>query len=83
MNKLLKSLPAFGMVLAATFALAFTGPQTEEWAQIDEENFVNVTGLTPGPTTYLCDSDPQACTRSAPNDSAPVIKTGLFVNNMD
>ncbi|PZX57606.1 hypothetical protein LV84_01734 [Algoriphagus ratkowskyi] len=83
MKTLFKRLPAFAFVLAAFAAFAFTSPQVSEWGQIDETTFVNVTGLTPGPSTYQCDSDPQACTRSAANDSAPVIKQGLFINNMD
>ena len=82
MNTLIKRLPLFAFVLAAFAAFAFTSPQTEEWGQIDEENFINVTGLTPGPTTYECDDEPDVCTRTAPNASAPVEKTGLFVNHM-
>ena len=84
MNKLAKLLPALALVLAATFAFAFSpaNTQTSEYG-LDGETWINVTGLTPGPTTYQCNADPQACTRQAQNPSAPVVKTGIFVNNMD
>lgn len=83
MNKVKGALPMIAFVFAAFAAFAFSSPQVEEWGQIDEQNFINVTDLTPGPNTYECDDEPEVCTRSAPNDSAPVTKTGLFVNHMD
>ncbi|WP_339708310.1 DUF6520 family protein [Algoriphagus aquimarinus] len=82
MNKIAGKLPIIAFVFAAFAAFAFTSPQVSEYG-LSGSNWINVTGLTPGPTTYQCNSDPQACTRQEPNLSAPVVKTGIFVNNMD
>ncbi|OOG69924.1 DUF6520 family protein [Algoriphagus sp. A40] len=82
MIKFLKLLPALAIVLAATLAFAFAPAQTSEYGY-DGQNWINVTGLTPGPTTFLCNEDPQVCTRQAANHSAPQVKPGIFVNNMD
>ena len=83
MVKSLKMLPALAMVLAATLAFGFTPntPPTPEHGY--DGAWIEVTGLTPGASTYQCDADPQACTRKAPNSTAQVVKTGIFVNNMD
>ncbi|MEB2777322.1 DUF6520 family protein [Algoriphagus sp. D3-2-R+10] len=56
MNKLIKSLPALALVLAATFAFAF-GPKDLAMNQYGEATgqWYNVTGITPGPSTYTCD----------------------------
>tara|TARA_R110002020_G_scaffold131044_1_gene293029 strand:+ start:5399 stop:5647 length:249 start_codon:yes stop_codon:yes gene_type:complete len=81
MNTLIKRLPLFAFVLAAFAAFAFTSPPPAEYG-LSGTNWIDVTGLTPGLTTYQCNLDPQACTREAPSTSAPVVKTGIFKNNM-
>ncbi|REG77515.1 hypothetical protein [Algoriphagus antarcticus] len=81
MNKLAGKLPIIAFVFAAFAAFAFTSPPIPEYG-LSGSNWIDVTGLTPGPTTYQCNLDPQACTREAPNTSAPVVKTGIFKNNM-
>ncbi|WP_339880592.1 DUF6520 family protein [uncultured Algoriphagus sp.] len=84
MNKLAKLLPALAMVLGATFAFGFSPatPQTSEYG-LSGSNWINVTGLTPGPSTYQCNSASQVCTRQTPNSSGNPVKSGIFVNNMD
>lgn len=82
MIKFLKLLPALAMVLAATLAFAFAPAPPSEHG-FDGQNWIDVSGLTPGPDTYQCNTSTVACTREAPNPSAPVVKTGIFVNNMD
>ena len=81
MNNLIKRLPLFAFILAAFGAFAFSSPPTPEYG-LSGSTWINVTGLTPGPTTYQCNQDPQACTREAPSPSSPVVKTGIFKNNM-
>ena len=83
MNTLIKRLPLFAFILTAFAAVAFTSPQSEEWGQVDEDTFINVTNLTPGPLTYQCNGSSGACTRSSDDPTAPVIKPGVFQNNMD
>lgn len=84
MTKIKGVLPIIAFVFAAFAALAFSpaDSQTAEYG-FDGQNWINVTGLVPGPDTYLCDEDPQVCTRRAPNPTAQQVKTGLFINNMD
>ncbi len=82
MNKTLKFLPALAMVLAAGLAFGFSPAQTSEHGY-DGQNWIDVTGLTPGPDTYQCNTSTVVCTREAPNQSAPPVKSGIFVNNMD
>ena len=84
MDKFLKKLPLLAFVLAAFAAFAFSPAdnQSSEYG-FDGQNWINVTGLVPGPETYQCDEDPQVCTRRAPNSSAQPVKTGLFINNMN
>jgi hypothetical protein len=82
MIKFLKLLPALALVLAATFAFAF-GPKQVSEHGYDGQNWINVTGLTPGPSTYQCNESTVTCTRQAANPSAPQVKPGIFVNNMD
>lgn len=83
MNKLIKSLPALAMVLAATFAFAFSSPSSPEYAQdqVNPSIWYDLTNVTPGPTTYDCDEVDDTCTRALPNDSAPMIAEGEFVKN--
>lgn len=84
MNKLAKMLPVLALVLGATAAVAFTPASSQSSEHgFDGQNWINVTGLVPGPDTYQCDQNPQVCTRQAPNSSASPVKTGLFINNMD
>ncbi|WP_074224467.1 DUF6520 family protein [Algoriphagus halophilus] len=69
MNKLMKSLPALALVLAATFAFAFS-PKGESLSQFGEDSgqWIDVTGVTPGPSTYTCDAAVDAhCLYDAPN----------------
>lgn len=84
MNKFLNKLPVLAFVLAAFAAFAFSpaDSQTAEYG-FDGQNWINVTGLDPGPDTYLCDDEPVVCTRSAPSPAAQQVKPGLFINNMD
>ena len=83
MNKLEGKLPLIAFVVAAFAAVAFTSPQTEEWGQVDEETFIEVTNLIPGSTTYQCNGTLGACTRASNDPDAPVIKPGEFQNNMN
>lgn len=83
MNKLIKLLPAFALVLAATFAFAFSPAGAPEYAQ-DSSNpsiWYDLTGITPGPSTYECDFSEDVCTRVLPNTSATMQKEGEFVKN--
>lgn len=82
MNKLLKLLPVFALVLAASFAFGFSSPVNGPEYGLDGTEWVDVTGLLPGPSTYLCNSAPEVCTRTAPDISAPQKRSGIFVNNM-
>lgn len=73
MNKLIKSLPALAMALAATFAFAFS-PKDAPMNQYGEAagQWYNVTGITPGPSTYTCDQLTNAeCLHDAVN-GAPI-----------
>ena len=84
MKRFLKVLPALAMALGAFGAVAFTTPtlQSSEHGY-DGQNWLDVTGLPPGPDTYQCNTSTAVCTRQAPNPSAPAVKSGIFVNNMD
>lgn len=90
MKTIQKLLPALALAFGATLAMAmnFADNPTERYAYgYDEELEMNVwfdlTGETPGPTTYQCNSDPQACSRDAASPSANVVETGIFVKNGD
>ncbi|WP_339758470.1 DUF6520 family protein [Algoriphagus aquimarinus] len=78
MNKLIKSLPALALVLAATFAFAFSSPKVAapEYG-LDGSTWVNVENLEIG-ENYLCNESEQVCTRTAPSSSAPMVKEGTF-----
>lgn len=69
MNKLAKLLPALALVLGATLAFAFSpkGDTTSQYGQ-DSGQWIDVTGVTPGPTTYTCDATVDMhCLYDAPN----------------
>ncbi|OOG76444.1 DUF6520 family protein [Algoriphagus sp. A40] len=69
MNRILKFLPALALALAATFAFAFSpkGEATNQYGE-DSNQWINVTGVTPGPTTYTCDvAEDEHCLYDAPN----------------
>jgi hypothetical protein len=83
MNKLLKLLPAFALVLAASFAFGFSSPTNGPEYGLDGSQWKEVTGLIPGPDTYECNLSSQVCTRSAPNSTAPMVKQGVFIFNGD
>ena len=81
-------LPALGLVLGATMAMAmnFADNPTERYAfGYDEDLEMNVwfdlTGETPGSSTYQCNSDPSVCSRTEPNSSATIVEPGIFVKN--
>ncbi|WP_143961191.1 hypothetical protein [Litoribacter populi] len=82
MKKLIKSLPALGLALAATIAFAFNSPNGEILEQYaydsNEDVWYNLTGQSPGPTTYLCNSG-TVCTQERPHPDAPIVATGMFV----
>ncbi|WP_143961305.1 DUF6520 family protein [Litoribacter populi] len=77
MKKLIKSLPALGLALAATMAFAFNMPSNQEEYAIHPENgnWIPLSGLVEG-RDYQCD-DEGDCTYDAPNGN--VIKTGTFL----
>lgn len=79
MIKFLKLLPAIALVLAATFAFAFSSPQpfAPEYGQ-DGENWINVENLQIG-DDYVCNESEEVCTRTAPSETAPMVKEGSFV----
>ena len=81
MNKLVKLLPVLALVMGAGFAMAFSGPQSGPEYGLDGSVWRNVTGLIPGPTTYECNEADEVCTRTAPNETAPMEKDGIFVYN--
>ncbi|MBN7813435.1 hypothetical protein J0A68_20940 [Algoriphagus sp. H41] len=65
----MKRLPLLAFVLAATIAFAFS-PKGEDSNQYghDSTQWINVTGVTPGPTTYTCDAAvSEHCLYDAPN----------------
>jgi hypothetical protein len=76
MKTLIKRLPVFAFILAALAAFAFAPPQTSEYG-FDGTNWIDVSNMTPG-QDYLCNVEEDVCTRSAPNPSAPQVKSGLF-----
>jgi hypothetical protein len=79
MIKFLKLLPALALVLAATFAFAFSSPQpaAPEYGH-DGNNWINVENLQIG-DDYVCNESEEVCTRSAPSETAPMVKEGTFV----
>ncbi|OYX16151.1 MAG: hypothetical protein B7Z16_12040 [Algoriphagus sp. 32-45-6] len=87
MKTLAKLLPALAMVLAATLAMAmnFAPNPTERYAEDpdpDVEIWYDLTGISPGPSTYLCNSGPTVtCSRDMPDDSGDQIEAGIFVKN--
>ncbi|WP_026953501.1 DUF6520 family protein [Algoriphagus vanfongensis] len=87
MNKLFKILPALGMVLAATMAMAmnFADNPTERYAEDPApgtEVWYDLTDITPGPSTYQCDEEvDQTCSHMDPNFSSSEVEEGEFIKN--
>lgn len=74
MNKLIKMLPALGMVLAATFAFAFTSAESDDpqfgtpdngetWIQVNDPQ---------NPVNYQCNAGSQACLYQDESMSNPI-----------
>ena len=78
MNKLIDKLPLLAFVLAAVGTLAFTSPN-DPGPEYGREGtiWIDVTPLTPG-VDYDCNDAEQVCTRSAPDNNAPMVKEGIF-----
>ncbi len=69
MNKLINKLPILAFVLAAFAAVAFS-PKDMAMNVYGESagQWYNVTGITPGPSTYTCDQQEDVeCLHDAPN----------------
>jgi hypothetical protein len=84
MNKLINKLPLLAFVLAAFAAVAFTSPETGEYAQ-DPDNpsiWYDLSEVDPGPETYECNNTGN-CLRDAPSTSGTVIANGMFVKHSD
>jgi len=83
MNKLINKLPLLAFVLAAFAAFAFSSPRTPEYAQdtVNPSIWYDLTNVTPGPTTYVCDEVDDICTRAQPSTSAAMVEDGEFVKN--
>lgn len=69
MEAITKRLPLLAFVLAAFAAVAFS-PKDSAMNEYGESasQWYNVTGITPGPTTYTCDAKPNLeCLHDAVN----------------
>jgi hypothetical protein len=85
MKSLAKLLPALGLVLGASLAMSMNiAPNpTERYAQDpdpDVEIWYELTGITPGSSTYLCNTGPTVtCSRDMPDESGDQVEAGVFV----
>ncbi|WP_026968195.1 hypothetical protein [Algoriphagus terrigena] len=84
MNRISKLLPALALLLGATLAMAmnFPGNPTERYAKDPSaEIWYDLTGITPGGSTYHCDVISGTCSREEPMTGADQVENGTFVKN--
>jgi hypothetical protein len=85
MNKLRKLLPALTLILGASLGMAmnFAENPTERYAlDPDLEIWYDLTGVTPGSSTYQCNLNPtEDCSFEMPDDTSDRIEAGVFVVN--
>ena len=87
MKSIKNMLPALGLVLGATMAMAmnFAENPTERYAEDPApgaEIWYDLTGITPGGSTYQCNmSISEVCSHEEDNFSSPQVETGKFVKN--
>lgn len=84
MEKNVKNLLRAGVfIMVAAFAFAFSKPQiNNDRFGRDSGIWYDVTGISPGPSTYTCDSGGQGCLYDEPSTSGQLISSGsnqLFV----
>ena len=84
MKSITKILPALGLVLGATLAMAmnFAQPEVEKYRPTGEpDEWYDLTEVTPGPSTYQCNGSTQACTFSEPDVNSTPASMGIFQKN--
>ena len=82
MKSIRNLLPALGLVFGATLAMAMNFPidPTERYAKDPSSpTWYNLTGITPGPSTYQCNASSNICSHEDPMSSAPEVEDGTFV----
>lgn len=85
--KLFKNLlPALGLVLGATLAMAmnFADNPTERYAEDPSsgpEIWYDLTGISPGASTYHCNVSANTCSREEAMSTADQVESGTFVKN--
>ncbi|WP_339870406.1 DUF6520 family protein [uncultured Algoriphagus sp.] len=87
MKSIKKMLPALGLVLGATLAMAmnFANNPTERYAEdpaSGTEVWYDLTDITPGPTTYQCDEEvDETCSHMDSNFLSNEVEEGEFIKN--
>ncbi|MEP0713604.1 DUF6520 family protein [Algoriphagus sp.] len=83
MKSLKNLLPALGLVLGATMAMAmnFAEPAAGEYRPAPNDEWYDLTNVTPGPTTYECNGSSEVCTYGDPDDQSAPVKMGIFQKN--
>lgn len=87
MKHLKNLLPALALVFGATLAMAmnFADNPTERYAedpQMGPEIWYNLTGISPGSSTYECNFAPtETCSHEEDSDTSPQVESGEFVVN--
>ena len=81
-------LPALGLVLGATLAMAmnFAEPTfVEQYRPVGgpSTEWYDLTNVTPGPNTYQCNASSITCTYSEPDTDSPMVEPGIFQKNGD
>lgn len=85
MKRLKNLLPAIALLVGATMAMAmnFADNPTIRFAEDpDTHVWYDLTGITPGASTYECDYAPtETCSREEASNSSPQVEVGEFVKN--
>lgn len=83
MKRLKNLLPALALVFGATLAMAmnFAENPTVRFAEDPiTNNWYNLTGITPGPSTYVCNFSPsEICSHEDDTSTSPQVEAGDFV----
>ncbi|TXD77383.1 hypothetical protein [Algoriphagus ratkowskyi] len=84
MKSIRNLLPALGLVFGATLAMAmnFADPAVGKYHPTGQpDEWYDLTNVTPGPSTYQCNSSSEVCTFTEPDDQSASASMGIFQKN--